>query len=135
MIRRPPRSTRTDTLFPYTTLFRSASGFRPGAAAFHQRLRSDGESAMTDPASYRPRPPRLGHLVLKVRDIDRSLSFYTEVVGLTVSDWIDHQLVFLPAGEVHHYLALLQLPPGTDWTSFGTGKRVSGRLGLGGLRR
>src|SRR3546814_13813144 len=26
MIRRPPRSTRTDTLFPYTTLFRSATG-------------------------------------------------------------------------------------------------------------
>src|SRR3546814_18705110 len=38
MIRRPPRSTRTDTLFPYTTLFRSAGlaagrrPFRPGAA-------------------------------------------------------------------------------------------------------
>src|SRR3546814_7720660 len=28
MIRRPPRSTRTDTLFPYTTLFRSAAGGR-----------------------------------------------------------------------------------------------------------
>src|SRR3546814_17518791 len=27
MIRRPPRSTRTDTLFPYTTLFRSLFGF------------------------------------------------------------------------------------------------------------
>src|SRR3546814_14831326 len=27
MIRRPPRSTRTDTLFPYTTLFRSVLGF------------------------------------------------------------------------------------------------------------
>src|SRR3546814_20612748 len=26
MIRRPPRSTRTDTLFPYTTLFRSGAG-------------------------------------------------------------------------------------------------------------
>src|SRR3546814_5607883 len=26
MIRRPPRSTRTDTLFPYTTLFRSRDG-------------------------------------------------------------------------------------------------------------
>src|SRR3546814_13831970 len=26
MIRRPPRSTRTDTLFPYTTLFRSTGG-------------------------------------------------------------------------------------------------------------
>src|SRR3546814_18312947 len=29
MVRRPPRSTRTDTLFPYTTLFRSLSGNRP----------------------------------------------------------------------------------------------------------
>src|SRR3546814_7402220 len=29
MIRRPPRSTRTDTLFPYTTLFRSDVGHRP----------------------------------------------------------------------------------------------------------
>src|SRR3546814_15487582 len=36
MIRRPPRSTRTDTLFPYTTLFRSARP-HPGAAA--RRLR------------------------------------------------------------------------------------------------
>src|SRR3546814_3091804 len=27
MIRRPPRSTRTDTLFPYTTLFRSSAGY------------------------------------------------------------------------------------------------------------
>src|SRR3546814_9330266 len=36
MIRRPPRSTRTDTLFPYTTLFRSRSGIAevhpPGVA-------------------------------------------------------------------------------------------------------
>src|SRR3546814_3179357 len=30
MIRRPPRSTRTDTLFPYTTLFRSAGPAVPG---------------------------------------------------------------------------------------------------------
>src|SRR3546814_18489790 len=32
MIRRPPRSTRTDTLFPYTTLFRSLKGWRVGQA-------------------------------------------------------------------------------------------------------
>src|SRR3546814_6873984 len=32
MIRRPPRSTRTDTLFPYTTLFRSRTGRRHAAA-------------------------------------------------------------------------------------------------------
>src|SRR3546814_5147885 len=33
MIRRPPRSTRTVTLFPYTTLFRSWAGQAPEAAA------------------------------------------------------------------------------------------------------
>src|SRR3546814_1770710 len=33
MIRRPPRSTRTDTLFPYTTLFRSASALQGGFGA------------------------------------------------------------------------------------------------------
>src|SRR3546814_8487493 len=33
MIRRPPRSTRTDTLFPYTTLFRSG-GFKCPSCAF-----------------------------------------------------------------------------------------------------
>src|SRR3546814_16216393 len=32
MIRRPPRSTRTDTLFPYTTLFRSRQNGRGGGA-------------------------------------------------------------------------------------------------------
>src|SRR3546814_7323444 len=36
MIRRPPRSTRTDTLFPYTTLFRSPVGDDIGMA--HRRI-------------------------------------------------------------------------------------------------
>src|SRR3546814_4955422 len=36
MIRRPPRSTRTDTLFPYTTLFRS-SGRWPAASRVARR--------------------------------------------------------------------------------------------------
>src|SRR3546814_12459910 len=52
-IRRPPRSTRTDTLFPYTTLFRSADPAEladllaaqaapvAGAAAVRQRHRAD----------------------------------------------------------------------------------------------
>src|SRR3546814_5266573 len=34
MIRRPPRSTRTDTLFPYTTLFRSTSRVREYSRLF-----------------------------------------------------------------------------------------------------
>src|SRR3546814_9378884 len=38
MIRRPPRSTRTDTLFPYTTLFRSECTLSPGAADDIRRL-------------------------------------------------------------------------------------------------
>src|SRR3546814_16670017 len=36
MIRRPPRSTRTDTLFPYTTLFRSLHGSRDQIAPLSQ---------------------------------------------------------------------------------------------------
>src|SRR3546814_9228697 len=50
MIRRPPRSTRTDTLFPYTTLFRSAAaGDRVGrpAAMFDKILIANrGEIAL-----------------------------------------------------------------------------------------
>src|SRR3546814_7120328 len=38
MVRRPPRSTRTDTLFPYTTLFRSYGGVG-GRERFLERLR------------------------------------------------------------------------------------------------
>src|SRR3546814_19250016 len=47
MKRRPPRSTRTDTLFPYTTLFRSQRG-RPivGAAAIAQVDFGVGEAAV-----------------------------------------------------------------------------------------
>src|SRR3546814_8903212 len=37
MIRRPPRSTRTDTLFPYTTLFRAVAPLVAGHAAVVQR--------------------------------------------------------------------------------------------------
>src|SRR3546814_18134953 len=36
MIRRPPRSTRTDTLFPYTTLFRSTLGGQGGGIAYNR---------------------------------------------------------------------------------------------------
>src|SRR3546814_6080673 len=41
MIRRPPRSTRTDTLFPYTTLFRSA-----GDRSVPQRCELQGEAPL-----------------------------------------------------------------------------------------
>src|SRR3546814_16832345 len=41
MIRRPPRSTRTDTLFPYTTLFRSGRTAHVLGADRRRRLRQD----------------------------------------------------------------------------------------------
>src|SRR3546814_3934970 len=42
MIRRPPRSTRTDTLFPYTTLFRSYRGANVNTPAFESAFTTGG---------------------------------------------------------------------------------------------
>jgi catechol-2,3-dioxygenase len=66
---------------------------------------------MTDTA--RPRVRKLGHLVLKVRDLEASTRFYTEVLGLSISDRIGDRMVFMRAGTDHHDLALAQLPPGS----------------------
>src|SRR3546814_20381190 len=60
MIRRPPRSTRTDTLFPYTTLFRSAClcAIQPGRPCQHAGVRP----------AFRPvRPYGLCLLVVRLR--------------------------------------------------------------------
>src|SRR3546814_10028883 len=51
MIRRPPRSTRTDTLFPYTTLFRSAGAGGCPPSAPHARQDRHGVPAL------QPLPP------------------------------------------------------------------------------
>src|SRR3546814_13496463 len=53
MIRRPPRSTRTDTLFPYTTLFRS--GPRPLRA---RQRRGHGAGAVGAGGDWRAPDPR-----------------------------------------------------------------------------
>src|SRR3546814_10703521 len=47
MIRRPPRSTRTDTLFPYTTLFRSDIDYLAGSIRFREPVLS--RSSNLDP--------------------------------------------------------------------------------------
>src|SRR3546814_3163177 len=49
MIRRPPRSTRTDTLFPYTTLFRSLSRRLGSPLSIFQ---SDGNSGHRENAAW-----------------------------------------------------------------------------------
>src|SRR3546814_8902616 len=50
MIRRPPRSTRTDTLFPYTTLFRSNRDADPGRI----QTRSDHQFCRAGQSLLRP---------------------------------------------------------------------------------
>src|SRR3546814_19258715 len=55
MIRRPPRSTRTDTLVPYTTLFRSAVQLQRAAGRV-SRVRRAGRTARIRPRSRRPQP-------------------------------------------------------------------------------
>src|SRR3546814_5390041 len=59
MIRRPPRSTRTDTLFPYTTLFRSpprhvGCADREGAAGEPQSQRTDQKHLVARCACHQP---------------------------------------------------------------------------------
>src|SRR3546814_14699780 len=57
MIRRPPRSTRTDTLFPYTTLFRSVRGQLP--ALLPPRPAADRRARPGDRPSEKARVRRL----------------------------------------------------------------------------
>ena len=48
----------------------------------------------------------IGHVHLKVSDIERSLAFYRDVLGFEVTQRIGNQAVFLSAGGYHHHIAL-----------------------------
>src|SRR3546814_15653561 len=109
MIRRPPRSTRTDTLFPYTTLFRSAFARRqrqPVAAALRSGARE------TSPRQ--PPPLRLWQRALFLgfcrRDPD------------------------LCGRRGHLGLSRVDTHPRPDRTSVVWGKSVSVRVEMGGRR-
>jgi catechol 2,3-dioxygenase len=55
-------------------------------------------------------PIRIGHVVLKVRDLDRSLAFYRDLLGFTVVTELSNVMIFLAAdGQNHHDLALLRV--------------------------
>src|SRR3546814_3707656 len=79
MIRRPPRSTRTDTLFPYTTLFRSGSRLKPLPRDQDQALAASAAPTGvpgTATGDARPRsPPR--HLPARGR-FERNAGFRSE---------------------------------------------------------
>lgn len=56
---------------------------------------------------------KLGHVVLKVRDLDRSETFYTGVVGLRITGRLPGRMVFfsVPGNEDSHDLALWKVGP------------------------
>jgi catechol 2,3-dioxygenase len=55
-------------------------------------------------------PVRIGHVVLKVRELERSLAFYRDLLGFRVTSEMSNVMVFLSAsGESHHDLALLRV--------------------------
>jgi catechol 2,3-dioxygenase len=49
---------------------------------------------------------RIGHVHLKVADIDRALKFYRDVLGFEITTRYGDQAVFLSAGGYHHHIAL-----------------------------
>src|SRR3546814_8681801 len=71
MIRRPPRSTRTDTLFPYTTLFRS-HGFRIN---FLDPRLGMGVVGLDRKLPAQPRPCLAAHRLKRQREETRSYLF------------------------------------------------------------
>ena len=56
-------------------------------------------------------PKKVGHVVLKVRDLQKAEQFYTEVLGFTVVTRLKRPAgVFFTLGEQHHDLAVLAVP-------------------------
>ena len=58
------------------------------------------------------KPKQLGHLVLRVRDLEGCEKFYTDVLGLRVTNKRPEKMVFMSAGDnLSHELALTQISP------------------------
>jgi len=49
---------------------------------------------------------RIGHVHLKVADIERALTFYRDLLGFEVTQWYGRDAVFLSAGGYHHHIGL-----------------------------
>ena len=55
-------------------------------------------------------PVGIGHVVLKVRDLDRALAFYRDLLGFRVASEMSNVVIFLTAtGANHHDLGLLRV--------------------------
>ena len=49
---------------------------------------------------------RIGHVHLKVANIERALGFYRDLLGFEVTQWYGEDAVFLSAGGYHHHIGL-----------------------------
>jgi catechol 2,3-dioxygenase len=59
-------------------------------------------------------PDRIGHVVLKVRDLERSRKFYTEVLGLDVMFEIPGMAFLASHRRDHHEIGLMEVGPGAE---------------------
>ena len=83
------------------------------------------------PACAEPLPPRpidpgarIGHVHLKVADLERALGFYRDVLGFAVTQRYGTEAAFLAAGGYHHHLGL------NTWESRGGSPPAPGTTGL-----
>src|SRR3546814_15864883 len=118
MIRRPPRSTRTDTLFPYTTLFRSAPG---------KLFLRFGASHPDDPRRLHIGRgwPHLHQIVDRFDLFDRHILVEPAIVAAGLIENLVERLGCEQAVVKLH-------GSGQDWKSDGSGKRGSVRGDRGG---
>ena len=67
---------------------------------------------------------RIGHVHLKVADLDRALGFYRDVLGFELTQRYGRQAAFLSAGGYHHHIGL------NTWESAGGAPPPAGATGL-----
>ncbi len=67
---------------------------------------------------------RIGHVHLKVADIDRALAFYCDVLGFHLTQRYDRQAAFIASGDYHHHIGL------KTWESKGGSPPAPGTTGL-----
>jgi len=67
---------------------------------------------------------RIGHVHLRVSDIERSLGFYCGVLGFTLQTRFGDQAAFIAAGDYHHHIGL------NTWGSRGATPPPPGHTGL-----
>lgn len=71
-----------------------------------------------------PTATRIGHVHLKVSDLDRALGFYQDLLGFEITTRYGTQAVFLSAGGYHHHIGL------NTWYSKGAGPAPERAAGL-----